>query len=346
MTMPTSPRRSMDSSPATSSSDHAPWKEIRPFQRIDASLRRVHGLIHAALDPQAVPEDLSAFLGHLRAGRGKMLRPALVLLAGECCAALTDKHLQVSAMVEMIHHATLLHDDVIDDGSQRRGVPTINHLWGNESAVLLGDFILSHVFRMAADLEPEVARVLAQTAVRVCEGELRQTVQKGNWRLSEAQYLEIITEKSASFLSGCCRLGAMLSHARPEQVEALARFGLWSGIAFQITDDLLDLTGSENHTGKTSQCDLAKDKPTLAVIHLLTTIDPARRAEVDALLETPNKARTELLDLLTRHGSLQYAGRQAADYVKRATHELEGLPAGPARDALAETAHFMAHRLA
>lgn len=336
----------MDPSPAPPGSDHAPWKGICPFRRIEASLQRVHDLIHATLAPQGVPEDLAGFIGHLRTGSGKMLRPGLVLLAGECFAPLTDKHLQVAAMVEMIHHATLLHDDVIDEGAQRRGVPTINRLWGNESAVLLGDFVLSQVFRMAADLEPAVARVLAQTAVRVCEGELRQTVQKANWDLTEAQYLEIITEKSASFLSGCCRLGAMLSRARPEQVEVLARFGLQAGIAFQITDDLLDLTGSASCTGKTPQSDLAKDKPTLAVIHFLTTTDPACRAQVGDWREKPHEAKAKLLDLLTRQGSLQYARTQAADYVTRATRELEGIPAGPARDALAELAHFMAHRLA
>jgi octaprenyl-diphosphate synthase len=295
---------------------------------------------------QGEPEELTPFLGHLRRGSGKMLRPGMVLLAGECCGTLTDAHLHVAAMVEMMHHATLLHDDVLDEGHTRRGVPTANCLWGNESAVLLGDFLLSQVFCMAADLDSAVARTLAQTAARVCEGELRQTLQQRNWQLSEPQYLEIIAEKSASFFGGCCRLGAMLSQAPEEQIEALARFGLLAGIAFQITDDLLDIAGDENHTGKTVQSDLAKDKPTLAVIHLLRTIDASRKPDVLVLLESWDESRRELLAALERSGSLRYACGVAADYIAQAARALETVPQGPAKEALLETARFMANRVA
>jgi len=302
--------------------------------------------MHQTLDADGTQRELAAFFDHLKAGSGKMLRPGMVLLAGACFGPLTEEHARVSAMVEMIHHATLLHDDVMDDGCKRRGVPTANSLWGNECAVLLGDFILSRVFQMAADLAPAVAKILAQTAVRVCEGELRQTVQKRNWQLSEAQYLEIITEKSASFFGGCCQLGAMLSQAAEDQVESLGRFGLLAGIAFQITDDLLDIAGDEKRTGKTPQSDLAKDKPTLAVIHLLRTIDVPRRAQVRHVLESSEQPRRELVDLLERQGSLQYARETAADYVAQAVDALEHVPAGPAKDALVETARFMANRMA
>jgi octaprenyl-diphosphate synthase len=326
--------------------ENTPWREIPPLRRIDASLRRVRDLIHRSLEARSAQRDLASFVGHLRACGGKMLRPGMVLLAGECFGPLTQEHTQVSAMVEMIHHATLLHDDVIDDGCKRRGVPTVNFVWGNECAVLLGDFILSQVFRMAADLDPAVARVLAQTAMRVCEGELRQTVQKRNWQLSEAEYIEIITEKSASFFGGCCRLGAMLSHADENQIESLARFGLLAGVAFQITDDLLDIAGDENRTGKTVQSDLAKDKPTLAVIHLLATIDAARQVDVCAILESSGQSQSELVDMLERHGSLRYARERAAHYVAKATHELQNVPSSQAKEALIETAHFMANRTA
>ena len=198
------------------------------FARIDSPLGQVSDLIHQSLAAARRGRGaFASFFDHLNACSGKLLRPGLVLLAGECFGPLTEDHLRVSAMVEMIHHATLLHDDVIDDGHLRRGVPTVNRLWGNESAVLLGDFVLSRVFRMAADLDASVAKIVAQTAMRVCEGELRQIVQRRNWQLGEAQYIEIITEKSASFFSGCCRLGAMLSHAgRGARSEAMARFGL------------------------------------------------------------------------------------------------------------------------
>jgi octaprenyl-diphosphate synthase len=323
-----------------------PGKGIPSFRLIDLPLRQVRGRIYQSVETRGTQAELASFFEHLRAGSGKMLRPGMVLLAGACFGTLTEGHIQVSAMVEMIHHATLLHDDVLDAGCQRRGIPTANCLWGNEAAVLLGDYLLSQVFRMAAELDAPVARVLAQTAARVCEGELRQTVHKRNWQLTEAQYLEIITQKSASFFGGCCRLGAMLSHAEAGQIEAVAQFGLLAGIAFQITDDLLDIAGDESHAGKTLQSDLAKDKPTLAVIHLLRTLDTARRGQVRALLESPDGTGRELAVLLERAGSLRYAQEQAAEYVARAIQALAEVPSSPAKEALIETARLMANRTA
>jgi octaprenyl-diphosphate synthase len=323
-----------------------PGKGLPSFRRIDLPLRQVRHRIYESLETRGAQAELVSFFGHLRAGSGKMLRPGMVLLAGECFGTLTDAHIQVAAMVEMIHHATLLHDDVLDEGCQRRGVPTANCLWGNESAVLLGDFLLSQVFRMAAELESPVAKILAQTAARVCEGELRQTVHRKDWQLSEAQYLEIITQKSASFFGGCCRLGAMLSRADDGQIEAVAQFGLLAGIAFQITDDLLDIAGEESHAGKTLQSDFAKDKPTLAVIHVLRTLDEARRGEVRALLESPDGTGGELAVRLERAGSLRYAREQAAEYVARALQALAEVPSSAAKEALIETARFMANRTA
>jgi octaprenyl-diphosphate synthase len=319
-------------------------REIPPLGLVEPQLRQVNEVICRSLTPPSAEQEVMPLLGHLRGGSGKMLRAATVLLAGRCFGPLTEPHIRAAALMEMIHQATLLHDDVIDDGHKRRGKPTANRLWGNESAVLLGDFVLSQVFRMTADFEPSTIGVIAQTAVRVCQGELRQALQRGNWRLSEAQYLEIITEKSAAFFSGCSRLGGLLAHASPEAVEALAAFGLHAGIAFQITDDLLDITGAEDKTGKTGQRDLGRDKLTLAVIHLLRTIEVSARAPVHALLEAGASASGALTDLLVQHGSLHYARAQAERYVAKATDALAELPPSPAKDALLETARFMADR--
>lgn len=336
----------MESPIIMSNSENAAWREIPSFTRIDSHLERVSDLIRRSLAAGSPAGGLAPLFDHLNARSGKLLRPGLVLLAGECFGPLTEDHIRVAAMVEMIHHATLLHDDVIDNGHVRRGVPTVNRLWGNESAVLLGDFVLSQVFQMAADLEAAVARIIARTAVRVCEGELRQISHRRNWRLTEAEYIEIITEKSASFFSGCCRLGALLAHANEEHVEAVARFGLSAGIAFQIADDLLDVVGDESRTGKTGHSDIDGDKLTLAMIHLLRTIDESRRADVCAMLESRNESRRELADLLGRYGSLRYAHEQAQAHVTQAARALAGLPAGTAREALLETARFMADRTA
>jgi octaprenyl-diphosphate synthase len=336
----------MESSTIISNSDRAPWREIPSFAGIDSQLSQVNDLIHRSLAGDGVAGELSSLFDHLNACTGKLLRPGLVLLAGQCFGPLTESHLRVAAMVEMIHHATLLHDDVIDDGHLRRGVPTVNRLWGNESAVLLGDFVLSRVFRMAADLDGSIARIVAHTAIRVCEGELRQIAQRRNWRLDETRYIEIITEKSASFFSGCCRLGAMLSHAEERHTEAAARFGLYAGIAFQIADDLLDITGDEARTGKTGRRDVAKDKLTLAAIHLLDTMEEGERSQVQSMLESGSESRRELAEMLRRRGSLQYAHERAGQYVTEAILALGDLPAGQARDALVETARFMADRTA
>lgn len=338
------PSGATESPTIPSGTDNAPWREIPSFARIDAHLAQVNDRIHQLLAARHVAGELSSYFDHLNTRSGKLIRPGLVLLAGECFGPVTEDHLRVSTIVEMIHQATLLHDDVIDDGHLRRGVPTVNRLWGNESAVLLGDFVLSRVFHLTADLENAVARIIAQTAVRVCEGELRQVVQRQNWQLTEPEYLEIITEKSASFFSSCCRLGALLSHAPEGQVEAMARFGLRAGIAFQITDDLLDIVGDETCTGKTGRRDVALDKLTLAAIHLRDAAEESERPHVQALLKSGSESRRELADLLRRSGSLHYAQERAREYVAQALEALVEVPESEARNALIETAQFMAHR--
>jgi octaprenyl-diphosphate synthase len=336
----------MQPSVNANSSQSAPWLEIRPFGLIDSPLGRVRDLIRQSLLSATSAGEAAPLYEYLSRRNGKMIRPGMVLLVGQCLGQITEEHLRAAAMVEMIHDATLLHDDVIDEGRTRRGVPTINSLWGNESAVLLGDFVLSRVFKMAADLEPRVAKILAQTAVHVCEGELRQVLQRHNWQLSESEYIDIITDKSASFFSGCCRLGAVLAAAEPEQVEAASAYGLNTGIAFQIMDDVLDITGDECRMGKGAQSDLDNNKPTLAIIHLLETARDGQRESILTMLKTPASSKGQLAAMVARNGSLGYARERARHYVGKALESLERLPAGEARDALGETARLMADRTA
>lgn len=306
------------------------------------------GQVRELLDEQlTVPTkagDIKPLLECVSTHSGKMLRPGLVLLAGGCCGKITDEHIRVAAIVEMIHNATLLHDDVIDEGQKRRGLPTINSLWGNESAVLLGDFLLSRAFTMCAELEPQVARVIAATAIRVCEGELRQVIQRQNWRLSESEYIDIITEKSAALFSGCCYLGGLLARASETQVQSLADFGLNAGIAFQITDDLLDIIGDENKTGKTLGSDVSKRKLTLAVIHLLGAVEEGEKSAVKSKLNAVGESKETLAEMLMCYGSLEYARGRAQEFVARAVGALAGLKESDAKSALIETAKFMASR--
>lgn len=174
---------------------------IPAFMLINGELRQVKELINEQLLCHPAEIGVGRMVEHLESCGGKMIRPGLVLLAGGAVGRITDKHIHIAAIMEMIHNATLLHDDVIDEGQKRRGQATVNSLWGNQSAVLLGDFLLSKVFKMCADLEPEVLRIIATAAGRTCEGELRQIAQRENWQLSETEYLDIITEKSAAFLA-------------------------------------------------------------------------------------------------------------------------------------------------
>jgi len=335
----------------------APGKSLHggvpAFRLINSQLGQVKKLISSQLVAPAKTDDINRLLEYVNARSGKMIRPGLVLLAGASCGKITGEHIRVAAVIEMIHNATLLHDDVIDEGKTRRGLPTINSIWGNESSVLLGDFILGRVFRMCAELEPWVGRTIAAAAVRVCEGELTQIAQRQNWQLSESQYIEIITEKSAALFSCCCSLGGLLARAGETEVLALSNFGLNAGIAFQITDDLLDITGDENKTGKTLGSDAGKNKLTLAVIHLLRIANEEdKNAIINSYLITPHthpeqdKTRDELADLLNRYGSIEYAHRRAHEFTARAVKALDGLEKSDAKDALIETAKFMADRTA
>ena len=254
----------------------------------------------------------------------------------------TDVLIRVAAIIEMIHNAALLHDDVIDEGQKRRGVPTVNSLWGNEYSILLGDFLLSRVFEMCVDLQPNITAVIASAVARTCEGELRQITQRQNWQLSEPEYIDIITEKSAVLFSSACRLGALLADADENQLQSLGSFGVNLGIAFQITDDLLDIIGDETQMGKTIGRDVDKNKLTLALIHLLKTVDDAHRTHCISRISGGDKK--VLIEMLNHYGSLEYAAGRTQQFIARAIKSLTGLKAGDAKAALIKTAEFVAQR--
>jgi octaprenyl-diphosphate synthase len=323
-----------------------PQSRIPAFRLIDSQLSRVKALINEQMTSSAGAGDVNRLLKHVRGRSGKMIRPGLVLLAGGCCGKITDEHIRVAAIVEMIHCATLLHDDVIDEGQKRRGRPTINNLWGNESAVLLGDFLLGRVFEMCAVLGPPAAKVIAGVAVRVCEGELRQIIQRQNWQLSESEYIDVITEKSAVLFSSSCQLGALSAQATETQARSLAEFGMNAGIAFQITDDLLDIIGDENKTGKTLGRDADKHKLTLAVIHLLGAAGEREKgAIISSYLERKQYDKDALREMLGRYGSLEYTHSRAQEFVARAVGALGDLKESAAKDALIETSKFITGRV-
>jgi octaprenyl-diphosphate synthase len=325
-----------------------PQVKVPGFEPIATHLNEVRSLIIKQLISYSKTGEINGLLTQINKRSGKMIRPGLVLLAGRCCGKITDKHISVAAIVEMIHNATLLHDDVIDEGKKRRGLPTINSLLGNESAVLLGDFVLSHVFKMCAQLEPQVADAIATAAIRLCRGELRQVVQKQYWQLNEAQYIDVITEKSAVLFSTSCFLGGYLSGANESQAQSLGDFGLKAGIAFQITDDLLDIIGDESKTGKTLGSDVDKHKLTLALIHLLKSVSQKEKNTIiDSYLDRKDMQydKKALIEILNRSGSLEYAHNRAQEYVTAAKQTLNELRQSDYKDALIKTAEFMVGRV-
>ncbi len=289
-------------------------------------------------------ESVNNLFEHINSRGGKMLRPALVLLAGKSCGHTTPMHIEIAAIVELIHTATLLHDDVIDEASHRRNAATVNTLWGNESAVLLGDFLLSKVFAMCAGLEsPAIVQALSETTVRMCQGELVQNTQRNNWQLTQDEYLDIIKDKTASLFSTSCYLGACAASGDGRQPGDIAEYGLNLGMAFQITDDLLDIMGDEDKEGKTLGTDLAQRKPTLPIIHLLSTAEAVRKSDLIGQLSSGTNSK-QLARILENAGSIEFTRNMAEQFCEKATESLDSLDASCARDALIEMADSVSQR--
>ncbi len=279
---------------------------------------------------------------------GKRLRPALLLLCAKAVGQVRVEHLTLAAVVEMIHTATLIHDDVLDEASTRRHLATVNSRWDNEASVLLGDFLFTHAFHLASTLETTFAcRLIGRATNRVCEGELRQKGSRADFRLSEAEYLSIIEAKTAELTACSCQLGAHYAGGDEATVAGCAAYGRDLGIAFQIADDILDLTGDESETGKSLGTDLAKQKPTLPVIRLMALLADGKRQQLMQMLENGSEHRRELLlPLLERYGAIRYAGERARQHAERARRHLDGLPLNPAVETLRRLPDFVVHRSA
>ena len=272
---------------------------------------------------------------HLRHYRGKRLRPALLLLAAKALGKVTPAHHTLAAAAEMIHTATLVHDDVLDEAELRRHLPTVNAGWGNKVSILLGDMLFTHAFHLTSTVDARACEIIGEATNRVCAGELRQITERGNLKLGEADYFAIIGGKTAALTECCCRLGALYAGATEEIVERVANFGRNLGLAFQIADDLLDLVGMEEAAGKTLGTDLEQQKLTLPVIHSLHHL-PATEAESlrSAIRSRDGGLVRGLLMAMEQTQSLAYARRKAEAFARIARHELESLPRGESRTIL------------
>jgi octaprenyl-diphosphate synthase len=306
------------------------------------------GFVRRVFDDELASEYsfVDRLCDRVRSYRGKMLRPALLLLAGKASGELCGSHRTLAAVVEMVHMATLVHDDVLDEAGERRRQQTICATSGNVTAVLLGDYLISHAFHLCSSLDDQfAARQVGATTNVVCEGELLQNRLRGNDRLSESTYFEIIRRKTGALTAVSCELGAHYGGADPPIVEALSAFGMSAGVAFQIVDDVLDITGDSRVVGKTVGRDLRLGKLTLPTLHCLRHAEPEAADGLRAVLAGRRPCENaELRHWLDSTGSIAHAVSVARDQVEQAVQRLERLPPSDARFSLAGMAQFVVQR--
>jgi len=279
---------------------------------------------------------------HLRHYRGKRLRPALLLLAGHACGTVTRAHHVLGAVVEMVHTATLVHDDVLDDADTRRHLPTVNAAWGSKTSLLLGDMLFSAAFRLCSTVDAQACTWVGDATNRVCAGELLQVSRAGDLDLTEEDYFEVVAGKTGALTECCTRLGAHYAGASPDVVEQLADFGRDLGIAFQIADDVLDLSGSAATVGKTLGTDVEQQKVTLPLIRALAELPAADAERLRKAVR--NRAVTAVSEALAAAGTVQSAMEKARRIATAARKALTGLPPGPYRTALEHVADWAVKR--
>ena len=286
---------------------------------------------------------ISKLLDYIEDYSGKKLRPALLLLAGKSSGRVTHDHIVLGVVAEMLHTATLVHDDILDDALLRRKRASINALAGNEVSVLLGDHIFSHAFEISLECSTPVgAREFSRAMARTCLGEIMQVHNRNRFDLSEQKYLQIIEGKTAELYATSAMLGAHYAGGDEKICRAFYDYGMNLGRAFQIMDDLLDLLGEEALVGKSLGSDVEKGKPTLPLIrHLGVTSGPERDRSIAAARAGRRK---ELVPLLHQSGSIRYATSRAADYVQAAKNGLAVLGHGEMRELLSDVADFVLSR--
>ena len=276
-----------------------------------------------------------------------MLRPALLLLTAQACGGVQTAHRTLAAVVEMVHLATLVHDDVVDDADTRRGWPSINAIWKNKVAVLLGDYVLSRGLLLSLEHDDISFLRSTSTAVkRMSEGELLQIQKSRQLRNDEETYFQIIGDKTASLLATCCEIGALSATDDADLVARLRGYGENLGIAFQIRDDILDYTGSATALGKPVGGDLKEKRFTLPLIHAFGKAPSSERKDVLRRLKrgVERKDIDEIHRFVDRHGGIAFAVKTAEDYRDRATAQLDVLPDSEAKRALMDLAAFVVSR--
>jgi len=311
-------------------------------QALKASLELINGQLYSVEErirqqARAFDPAVEGYVAYAIESHGKRLRPALALLAGGATGNICPSHFDLAVVVELIHAATLVHDDILDGADKRRGQPTANAKWGNAISVLLGDCLFAHALKLSTSFpNGEISRRIAHAASDVCSGEIIQTQRRFDLKLSVPDYYKIIEMKTGALFAAACELGALLNEAAPEVISALRTFGMRLGTAYQIYDDVVDLAGDETKAGKTLGSDLRKGKLTLPILHLLQHADDAERQRLsEIILRGDEDAVFALAERAIAAGAVKSAVAIGCKMLREARAQLEIVPANKYRDALA-----------
>ncbi len=279
--------------------------------------------------------------------KGKKIRPLLVVLSSQACGGVTDRTYRGAALVELLHTATLVHDDVVDSSDKRRGLPTINKVWKNKIAVLMGDYLLSRGLLISVENKDyDFLEVMTNTVKRMSEGELNQIQRARKLDIDVESYFQIISDKTASLFQTCCVIGAQAATEDAALHSAMNEFGEQMGIAFQIKDDILDITATSNLFGKPIGGDIKENKITLPLIYALNNVKKSERDEIKSLIKNSSQKKNiqKVIDFVKAQKGIEYAEEIAHGYATKAGEILKTLPETAARESLNKLVDFVTNR--
>lgn len=280
---------------------------------------------------------------YVLSSRGKRLRPIMLLLIAKACGYNGNNHINVAAAIEIIHTATLIHDDVIDKAALRRGKPSVNARWGDDVAILIADYLYANAFRLATQsLNPTIINTICEVTSQMCEGEMFQ-IEKRQQFLTTEDYLRIVSHKTAFLFSACTGLGAVLADRNEKDILDITRFGMDFGISFQIIDDTLDMVGQDDQLGKDSGTDIRNGKQTLPFIRAYEDGTADERAQLQALWQN-GRDLAPMRKIIERNNGIEYSIATARKYSDQAKSHLASLPAGKAADYCLQLADYVTER--
>lgn len=292
---------------------------------------------------------LNLVIRYILRQRGKRVRPTLVFLSAELCGGTTDRTLVGASMVELLHTATLVHDDVVDDAGERRGMPSINALWKNKASVLVGDYLLSRGLHIAVDNEEfSFLKATSKAVQRMSEGELLQMQKSRQLNIDEETYFKIIGDKTASLISTCCEIGARSATLDAQSIDNITRFGELVGLAFQIRDDLLDYVSRTNLIGKPYANDLKEKKITLPLIYALRSASKNESKSIVKMIKNGNLQSADIAHIMSfvkQQGGIEYAQGKSEALIAEAIQLLDIFPESAYKTALTDFAHFVIERV-